>query len=82
MASGTGMSNVHAPAPAESGSSLLHQAHPIALPNSLGGNTANYESKGGYVPKIKKTVKIRGGKSRRRSLKKKASSRRSRKARR
>jgi hypothetical protein len=34
------------------------------------------------VPKIKKTVKIRGGKSRRRSLKKRANSRRTRKARR
>jgi len=74
------MSNVHHPVPAETGSSLLHQAHPIALPNSVGGNTAIYESKGGYVPKIKKTGKIRGGKSRRRSLKKKGGSRRSRKA--
>lgn len=47
-----------------------------AQPNSLGGNTAAYESKGGYIPKTRKT---RGG---RRRPKKHTSKRRSMKRRR
>jgi hypothetical protein len=43
-------------------------------PNSLGGNTANYESKGGYIPKIRKTNRVhRGG---RKNLKRKSFKRR------
>jgi hypothetical protein len=73
MASGTGMSSVINPVPVASTSSLLHNAHPIDTPNSMGGNTALYESKGGYFPKkittIKKGTK-RGGKSKKRRARK------------
>jgi hypothetical protein len=48
--------------PVETNSSLLHNAHPIGSPNSMGGNTASYESKGGYVPGVKKPTTKKGTK--------------------
>jgi hypothetical protein len=64
--------------PAGAQTSLLAQAHQLAVPNSMGGNTAMFEVpiKGGYVPimhvpmimrprhKMKKTKKSGGGSSR------------------
>jgi len=74
MASGTGNSSVIHPVPVESNTSLLHNSHPIDFPNSMGGNTASYASKGGYVPGIKTTntrkgTKRGGGSKKRRSRK-------------
>jgi len=74
MASGTGNSSVMNAVPVESNSSLLHNSHPISLPNSMGGNTGLYESKGGYVPGVKKPNTKRGtkhgGRSNKRRVKK------------
>jgi hypothetical protein len=61
------------PVPVESNSSLLHNAHPISLPNSMGGNSASYESTGGYFPKKIATTKKgtkRGGRSNKKRAKK------------
>ena len=74
MASGTGNSSVIHPVPVESNSSLLLNSHPIGFPNSMGGNTASYASKGGYVPGVKtpntrKGTK-RGGRSKKRRSRK------------
>jgi hypothetical protein len=80
MASGTGSSSVINPIPVASTSSLLHNAHPISSPNSIGGNTALYESKGGYFPKkitpLKKGTKQGGKSKKRRSGKNRRSSKR------
>lgn len=77
MASGTGNSSLINPVPVESNSSLLHNAHPIGLPNSIGGNSASYQSFGGYVPKkiaplkiATKKGKTRGGGSKQRRSRK------------
>lgn len=72
MASGTGTSSLINTVPVESNSSLLHSAHPISSPNSMGGNTTLYESKGGYFPKkitttTKKGTKRVGGSKKRRA---------------
>uniref|UniRef100_A0A6C0IBD7 Uncharacterized protein n=1 Tax=viral metagenome TaxID=1070528 RepID=A0A6C0IBD7_9ZZZZ len=62
MASGTGNSSVINPVPVGTPSSLLHNYHPIGFPNSMGGNTASYASKGGYIPGIKTTNTRKGTK--------------------
>ena len=51
------MSSINNLVPSASNSSLLSSAYPIALPHSMGGNTALYESKGGYVPDKEKATK-------------------------
>lgn len=57
MSGGTGVSSLGSVMPANTSSSLLQSAHPIALPHSLGGNTHIYESHGGYYPgKDKKSI--------------------------
>ena len=71
MASGTGTSSVINPVPIDTNSSLLHNSYPIGLPNSMGGNSASYASRGGYFPKkvVKKGTK-RGGESKKRRARK------------
>lgn len=54
MSGGTGISALGAPLPNDSGASLLKSAYPIDTPNSMGGETFKYESKGGYIPDTSK----------------------------
>ena len=52
MSGGTGVSTVVDVSPGADASSLLKSAYPYGTPHGLGGNTALYESKGGYIPEI------------------------------
>lgn len=54
MSGGTGISALGAPLPNDSGASLLKSAYPIDTPNSMGGETFKYESRGGYIPDTSK----------------------------